>query len=74
MSQFDSPEVGFLVVANTSDSQSQFIMYNASRTFTSSAVKRYSMTGKLINTKRLTNSYRRYNLQPGEVIIVRLDR
>ena len=74
VSQFDSPEVGFLVVANTSDSQSQFIMYNASRTFTSSAVKRYSMTGKLINTKRLTNSYRRYNLQPGEVIIVRLDR
>lgn len=74
VSQFDASDRGFLVVANTSNNQNQFIMYNASRTYTGSAVKRYSLTGKLINTKRLTNSYRRYNLQPGEVIIVRLDR
>ena len=74
VSQFESASDSYLVISNTSDSLCQFVMFNASKSFTRSEVCRYSAEGKKLSTKSLTNSYRRYNLQPGETIIVTLYR
>ncbi|SCW32286.1 hypothetical protein SAMN02910456_00545 [Ruminococcaceae bacterium YRB3002] len=74
VSQFDSENGSYLVIANTSPSLRQFVMYNGGKRYQSSAVRRYSDKGRHLNTKSLTNSYRRYNLQPGEAIIVTIDR
>ena len=72
--QFDRESDSYIVITNTSDTLQQFVMYNGAKSYMSSSVDRYSATGSHLNTKTLTNSYRRYNLQPGESIIVTLDR
>ena len=74
VSQFDSDTDSYLVITNTSDNLCQFVMFNASRSFDRSEICRYSSDGGKLSTKTLTNSYRRYNLQPGETIIVTLYR
>ena len=72
--QFDRDGDSYIVITNTSDTMQQFVMYNGAKSYLSSSVDRYSVTGTHLNTKTLTNSYRRYSLQPGESIIVTLDR
>ena len=74
VTQFDSEKDSYLVITNTSDSLCQFVMFNSSKSFETSDICRYSAEGKKINTRSMTNSYRRYNLQPGEMIIVTLYR
>ncbi|MBP5261325.1 MAG: hypothetical protein J6Z43_04260 [Clostridiales bacterium] len=74
VSQFDGENNSYLVITNTSSNLQQFVMYNGAQRYLRSAVKRYSESGSLLTTKRLTNSYRRYNLQPGETIIVTIER
>ena len=72
--QFDRDGDSYIVITNTSDTMQQFVMYNGAKSYLSSSVDRYSVTGTHLNTKTLTNSYRRYSLQSGESIIVTLDR
>ncbi|MBR2524487.1 MAG: hypothetical protein IKE53_08650 [Clostridiales bacterium] len=72
--QFDRDNSTYMVVTNTSDSLKQFLMYNAGQSFLSSSVDRYSSDGRHLTTMRLSNSYRRYNLQPGESLIVITNR
>ncbi len=74
VSQFDGENNSYLVITNTSSTLQQFVMYNGAQRYLQSAVRRYSTEGRLLTTKRLTNSYRRYNLQPGETIIVTINR
>ena len=74
VSQFDGDGNSYLVITNTSSVLQQFVMYNGAQRYNKSSVKRYSTEGELLTTQSLTNSYRRYNLQPGESIIVSLYR
>lgn len=74
VSQFDTEHESYLILTNNSYNLQQFVMYNGAKSYDKSAVRRYSTEGKLMNTQRLTNSYRRYNLQPGESIIVTINR
>ena len=74
VSQFDTEHESYLILTNNSYNLQQFVMYNGAKSYDKSAVRRYSTEGKIMNTQRLTNSYRRYNLQPGESIIVTINR
>ena len=60
----------YIVVANPSDSQQNFLLSVSAFLGAGATVERYSSTGQLLTTRSYAMKSMRYTLQPGEFIIV----
>lgn len=63
----------YIVVANPSDTQQNFLLSVSAFLGTGATVDRYSSTGQLLTTRNYAMKSMRYTLQPGEFIIVTID-
>ncbi len=64
--------VKYLIVANDSDTQQQFIIDGVDLTMDSAIMRRYSSSGELLNTRSLSRSNVRHTLQAGEFIVIEI--
>ena len=63
----------YLVVANSSDTQQDFLISDSRLGRTDSVIRRYDDKGRFIDERKLRSSHLRHILQPGEFIIVEVD-
>ena len=62
----------YLVVANTSQTQQQYIIEGVDVTLDDAVVRRYSAEGNLLTSRRLSRSDVRHTLQAGEFSIIEI--
>ena len=58
----------FVVIANATDSQQQFLINGVNMSLDGAVVSRYSSEGKLLQTQTVSARNRNYTLQPGQVM------
>ena len=62
----------YLVVANSSDTQQDFLISDSRLGRTDSVIRRYDDKGRFIDERKLRSSHLRHILQPGEFLIVEI--
>lgn len=69
-SAYSGEECHYIVIANPSDTQQNFLVSVSAFLGTGATVERYSSTGQLITTRNYAMKSMRYTLQPGEFLII----
>ena len=69
---FENENSLYLIVANASDEQQQFMVSGFNISLDGATVRRYSATGELLLTKKINGANRRQTLQAGEFLIIEL--
>ena len=72
VSLLENGNTKYLIVANDSDTQQQFIIDGVDLTMDSAIIRRYSASGELLNTRSLSRSDVRHTLQAGEFIVIEI--
>ena len=72
VSLMEGANTRYLIVANDSDTQQQFIIDGVDLTMDSAIIRRYSSSGTLLSTRSLSRSDVRHTLQAGEFIIIEI--
>ncbi len=70
---YSSGECNYIIVANPSDSQQNFLLNVSAFLGTGASIDRYSSAGQLITSRNYAMKSMRYTLQPGEFIIVTIN-
>lgn len=74
VSLLESDNIKYLIVANDSDTQQQFIIDGVDLTMDKAIIRRYSASGELLSTRSLSRSDVRHTLQAGEFIVIEITK